>query len=73
MSAPYVDDTPFGRGGDHCPWCAADWKAPHYPDCPEGHVCEYPPGCERQAMRGMRLCSPHYEDVRALFGEPRDA
>ena len=27
------DDTPFGRDGDHCPWCAADWKAPHDEEC----------------------------------------
>jgi hypothetical protein len=28
------DDTPFGRGGDHCPWCGADWKSEHADDCP---------------------------------------
>lgn len=28
------DDTPYGRGSDHCPWCGADWKAPHDRDCP---------------------------------------
>lgn len=21
-----VDQTPYGTGGDHCPWCGADWK-----------------------------------------------
>jgi hypothetical protein len=28
------DDTPFGRGGDWCAWCGADWKAPHERGCP---------------------------------------
>ena len=31
--APYTDPTPFGMGGDHCPWCGADWKRPHDEDC----------------------------------------
>ena len=29
-----IDRTPYGTGGDHCPWCAADWKRPHDSDCP---------------------------------------
>jgi hypothetical protein len=38
LGAPDEDDTPFGRGGDYCPWCGADWKAPHERECarPEG-------------------------------------
>jgi hypothetical protein len=31
-----TDDTPFGRGGDWCPWCGADWKAECEPDCVKG-------------------------------------
>lgn len=27
------DGTPYGRGGDWCPWCGADWKAQHDVDC----------------------------------------
>jgi hypothetical protein len=28
-----ADPTPFGMGGDHCPYCGADWKQPHYAEC----------------------------------------
>jgi hypothetical protein len=28
-----VDDTPFGKDGDHCPWCGADWRQPHSEYC----------------------------------------
>lgn len=27
------DPTPFGVGGDHCPFCGVDWKQPHDGDC----------------------------------------
>jgi hypothetical protein len=38
MQEPEKDDTPFGRWGDHCPWCAADWKAPHRDECERPEV-----------------------------------
>lgn len=28
-----IDKTLFGIGGDHCPHCGADWKAPHNESC----------------------------------------
>lgn len=28
-----VDNTPYGVGGDHCPFCGADWKEEHDPGC----------------------------------------
>lgn len=31
--APAADDTPWGRGGDWCPWCGSDWKAEHEIGC----------------------------------------
>lgn len=63
----YEDGTPFGRGGDWCPWCGADWKQPHHEECPEYRRCEFPPGCDKPALPGRRLCGPHYEAVSALF------
>lgn len=27
------DPTPYGMNGDHCPYCCADWKEPHFEDC----------------------------------------
>jgi Fe-S-cluster containining protein len=27
------DHTPFGMGGDWCPFCGADWKRPHDEGC----------------------------------------
>lgn len=29
-----IDQTPYGTGGDYCPYCMADWKQPHDEDCP---------------------------------------
>jgi hypothetical protein len=29
-----VDTTPYGTGGDHCPFCGNDWKQPHDGGCP---------------------------------------
>ena len=65
------DNTPYGRGGDHCPWCAADWKRPHRASCPTLHrQCQYPPGCEVKAEPGKKLCTEHYDALYALLGPP---
>ena len=29
--------------------------------------CEYPGGCDRQAVRGWRLCGTHYDAISSLF------
>lgn len=49
------DGTPYGKGADHCPWCGADWKAPHERGCtrPEDDDERAPcvkgtPGCSRK-------------------------
>jgi hypothetical protein len=62
------DPSPFGHGGDWCPWCGADWKQPHREECPEYRGCEYPPGCDAAALPRRRLCRPHYDAIEALFG-----
>jgi hypothetical protein len=33
MAGEAADPTPYGMGGDHCPFCAADWKRPHREGC----------------------------------------
>ena len=66
------DDTPYGRDGDHCPWCGHDWKEPHDRDCRQFHQCEYPPGCERDSAPGRNGCQPHIILVSALLGSPND-
>lgn len=63
-----ADGTPYGMGGDHCPYCGHDWKQPHDPECPRFRPCQYPPGCTAEAAPGKRLCNPHYDAVYALFG-----
>lgn len=35
-----ADPTPFGLGGDHCPFCGADWKRPHHEDCTSPHAAD---------------------------------
>ena len=70
MSEP-ADTTPFGRDGDHCPYCGHDWRQPHDRDCPSFRKCQYPPGCEHDSAPGKRLCRPHYDAVYALLG-PKD-
>lgn len=35
-----ADPTPFGLNGDHCPFCAADWKRPHREDCTSPHAAD---------------------------------
>lgn len=64
MSAP-IDN--FGTGGDWCPECAADWKRPHYPECSQAVVCQYPPGCSDVALPGRVLCPEHFEALSELF------
>ncbi len=31
------DPTPYGLGGDWCPFCGQDWKRPHYEECESPH------------------------------------
>lgn len=33
LSGKIPDPTPHGVGGDHCPYCFADWKEPHSKNC----------------------------------------
>lgn len=30
---PAGDGTPYGKGGDWCPWCGSDWKSDHERNC----------------------------------------
>lgn len=55
----------YGTDGDHCPECAADWKRPHDESCSQFHRCEYPPGCDADALG--RLCPQHHAALSALL------
>jgi hypothetical protein len=69
MSIPRpVPANNFGTDGDHCPECASDWRKPHREDCSQFHQCEFPPGCDKDAQFGRRLCPEHYRQISALFG-----
>lgn len=53
---------------DSCGHCRADWKRPHYEECPMWHQCEFPPGCDKGTLSAMRLCPDHFKAVYALLG-----
>jgi hypothetical protein len=33
VTAGEPDPTPYGMGGDWCPFCGSDWKQPHAEEC----------------------------------------
>ena len=33
LNGEVPDPSPHGFGGDWCPWCFADWKEAHRPEC----------------------------------------
>ena len=56
----------FGRDGDHCPECGADWKRPHREDCSQFYPCRIPE-CGKDAQFGRLVCVEHHAGLSALF------
>ena len=40
-SCPNCGGSPYGCGGDYCPYCGVDWKENHRPDCMEYTGCDH--------------------------------
>jgi hypothetical protein len=60
------DGTPFGAWGDHCPFCANDWKQPCDPDCLRR---EQPEQARRMEDEAQRYYNSQRASARRAAGE----
>lgn len=60
----YCGGAPHGCGGDHCPWCGADWKGTHSPECEKFEGCNHDRRNSHPKVRNGKFeCANCYEEL----------